>query len=70
MKKVFFCEDTDGGNSTYVIAESIRKAIDLFNTAYGYDPETIRIERERTLVIIQDLYEPTLEDMKKIWGED
>ena len=40
--KVFYMQDSDGGSATYVVADDIRSALDLFKESYGYDPESIR----------------------------
>lgn len=67
---VWQIHDTDGGNEVYIVTNGFRKAIDLFERAYGYEPQVMTLCSERSLVIIQDLYEPCKSDLDKIkYGE-
>jgi hypothetical protein len=52
--KAFMCQDTDGGNHTFIIAETIRKAVDLFEDKYKYLPEIVKdITADGETIIIQ-----------------
>ena len=63
---IYFIEDTDGGNSTWIVAKSILIAISIFKKAYEYEPETIRLESQRNVVLIQNTYEPTRQELLDI----
>ena len=57
--KVFRMNDTDGGRDWIVIAEDIRKGIDLFDKANNGVPEKIReLTADGEQIIIQGLIEP------------
>lgn len=57
--KVFRMNDTDCGRDWIVIAEDIRKGIDLFDKANSGLPEKIReLTADGEQIIIQGLFEP------------
>ena len=57
--KVFRMSDTDAGRDWIVVADDIRKAIDLFDKANSGVPEKIReITADGEQIIIQGLFEP------------
>jgi hypothetical protein len=63
--KVFKCQQSDCQSGAIIVADDIRKAIDLYEKANGYVPYRINEIDDDEQVIIQGMIEP---DVKKDKG--
>lgn len=55
--KVFECGDSDGGNESVIVAKNIVVAMELFEKAFGCEPEYAKLISDKT-VIVENLIEP------------
>lgn len=54
--ELYLCHDTDFGNKTYIVANNIKEAIDVFKQKHGYYPEVIinQLSNYETLIICKE----------------
>jgi hypothetical protein len=65
--KLFFTVDADRGNPNYIVAEDLRKALDLHKDKYGYDPEYIKeLTTEDESVLIKEAKEANMPNMETV----
>lgn len=53
--RIFFTSDNDRGNPNWIVAKTIRTALDLHKATYGYDPQYIKeMQGDYDTVLIAD----------------
>ncbi|KKK83154.1 hypothetical protein LCGC14_2796210 [marine sediment metagenome] len=56
--QLYYCEDSDRGNATYLVTTTLIEAIELFHGTRGYFPEMIRLlNDENEPILIKGLSE-------------
>lgn len=57
--RVFECGDFDGGNNSVIVAQNISVAMNLFEKAFGCEPEYAKLIVDKQ-VIIEGFIEPEM----------